>query len=90
MSQQGRGITVGGSVDIPPSNAHRIWRLMNTLIAYHPEWADPGEFEKARAKMICIGLQAGLTLDDLFSINDAETVLSLWKAAVAIENNLWE
>ena len=27
---------------------------------------------------------------DLFAIDDAETILSLWKAVVAMDNDLWE
>jgi hypothetical protein len=84
------GIAISGLVNLPPSNAHRIWRLMNALIEVHPDWADPVVFEDARAKMISLGLQAGFSLEDLFAINDAETVLSLWKAVVAMENDLWE
>ena len=78
------------TVTIHPSNAHRFWRLMNRLIEAHPEWADPDAFEEARAKMIRLGLQAGYSLEYLFAINDAETVLSLWDAVVAVENDLWE
>lgn len=77
-------------VYLSPSNAHRVWRLMNSLIEVHPEWADPQVFEAARTKMISLGLQAGYSLEQLFAINDAETILSLWNAAVAIENDLWE
>jgi hypothetical protein len=75
---------------LSPSNAHRVWRLMNRLIEAHPEWADPDAFETARAKMIGLGLQAGYSLEYLFAINDAETILKLWEAVVAIENDLWE
>jgi hypothetical protein len=78
------------SMDLPPSQAHRIWRLMNTLIEVRPEWADPDVFEAARAKIIAVGLQAGCTLEELFALNDAETILTLWEAVVAIENDLWE
>jgi hypothetical protein len=84
------GMVISGSASLHPSNAHRIWRLMNALIKVHPDWADPAVFEDARAKMIGLGLQAGFSLEDLFAINDAETVLSLWKAVVAMENDLWE
>jgi hypothetical protein len=84
------GMVISGSVNLSPSNAHRIWRLMNALIEAHPDWADPAVFEDARAKMISLGLQAGFSLEDLFAINDAETILSLWKAVVAMENDLWE
>jgi len=73
-----------------PSNAHRVWRLMSALIEAHPEWADPEVFEAARAKMIRLGLQAGYSLEELFAFNDAETILKLWNAVVAIENDLWE
>ena len=73
-----------------PSHAHRVWRLMNCLIEARPEWADPEEFEAARAKMIRLGLQAGYSLEYLFAINDAETILKLWDAVVAVENDLWE
>ena len=73
-----------------PSNAHRVWRLMNRLIEAHPEWADPDAFETARAKMIGLGLQAGYSLEYLFAINDAELILKLWDAVVAVENDLWE
>ncbi len=45
---------------IHPSQAHRLWRLMNRLIEVHPEWADPEQFEAARAKMIRLGLQAAI------------------------------
>ena len=75
---------------LQPSNAHRVWRLMNRLIEAHPEWADPETFEAARVKMISLGLEAGYSLEELFAFNDAETILSLWDAVVAIENNLWE
>jgi len=77
-------------IPLCPSNAHRIWRLMNRLIEVHPEWADQDLFEAARAKMIRLGLQAGYSLEQLFAFNDAETVLQLWDAVVAIENDLWE
>ena len=73
-----------------PSHAHRVWRLMNRLIEAHPEWADPDAFETARAKMIGLGLQAGYSLEQLFAINDAEMILKLWDAVVAVENDLWE
>ncbi len=86
----GEGIAMNVPTDLPPSNAHRIWRLMNSLIEAHPEWADPAAFEAARAKMIRLGLQAGFSLDDLFAIDDPKTILSLWKAAEAVENDLWE
>src|SRR5215212_7495651 len=46
-------------ISLSPSNAHRVWRLMNRLIEVHPERADPAVFEAARAKMISLGLQAG-------------------------------
>jgi len=75
---------------LPPSNAHRIWRLMQSLIAVHPEWADPETFEQDRAKMIELGVRVGLSLDELFAMNDADMILSLWRAAVAMENELWE
>ncbi len=75
---------------LQPSHAHRVWRLMNRLIEVHPEWADPEQFEAAREKMIRLGLQAGYSLEHLFAINDAETILKLWNAVVAIENDLWE
>jgi hypothetical protein len=86
----GEGIAMNVPADFPPSNAHRIWRLMNSLIEAHPEWADSATFEAARAKMIRLGLQAGFSLDDLFAIDDPKTILSLWKAAEAVENDLWE
>jgi hypothetical protein len=63
---------------------------MNALIKVRPEWTDPEVFESARAKMIALGLQAGCTLDELFALDDAETILNLWRAAVAMENDLWE
>ena len=40
--------------------------------------------------MIRLGLQAGYSLEQLFAFNDAETILHLWDAVVAIENDLWE
>jgi len=75
---------------LQPSNAHRVWRLMNELVEAHPEWADPKTFEIARAKMVRLGLRAGYTLDELFALKDARSVLSLWQAVVAMENDLWE
>jgi hypothetical protein len=78
------------SLALHPSNAHRVWRLMNCLIEAHPEWADPEAFEAARAKMIRLGLRAGYSLEDLFAIDDAEMILNLWEAVVAMENDLWE
>jgi hypothetical protein len=63
---------------------------MNALIEVRPEWADPDAFEAARAKIIALGLRSGCTLEELFALNDAEIILGLWKAADAIENDLWE
>ena len=63
---------------------------MNRLIQVHPEWANAEQFEAARAKMIRLGLQAGFSLEQLSAINDPETILSLWHAVVAIEDDLWE
>ena len=40
--------------------------------------------------MIQLGLQAGYSLEQLFAIKDPETILSLWDAVVAVENDLWE
>ena len=77
-------------IALHPSQAHRVSRLMNRLIAVHPEWTDPEQFEAARAKMIRLGLQAGYSLEQLFAINDPEMILSLWDAVVAVENDLWE
>jgi hypothetical protein len=77
-------------VFLSPSNAHRLWRIMNRLIEVHPEWADPEVFEAARTKMIGLGLHAGYSLEQLFAFNDAETVLHLWDAVIAMENDLWE
>jgi len=77
-------------LELHPSHAHRIWRLMNAVIEVHPEWADLATFEAARAKMIRLGLHAGFSAEDLFAINDPEMILSLWKAVVAFENDLWE
>ena len=77
-------------VNLHPSQAHRIWRLMNALILAHPEWADPDTFEAARVKMIRLGLRAGYSMEDLFTVQDPDMVLNLWRAAVAIEEGLWE
>jgi hypothetical protein len=63
---------------------------MQSLMAAHPEWADPDTFEQARARMIIFGVSIGLSHDELFAIDDADTILSLWRAAVAMENDLWE
>jgi hypothetical protein len=81
---------VADRTDLQPSNAHRIWRLMSELIEAHPEWADAHTFELARSKMVRLGLGAGYTLDELFSLKDAKSILSLWQAVVAMENDLWE
>jgi hypothetical protein len=40
--------------------------------------------------MISFGVGIGLTLEELFANCDAETILSLWRATVAAEHDLWE
>jgi hypothetical protein len=81
---------VEDTISLEPSNAHRLWRLMSEIIEAHPEWADAPTFEAARAKMVRLGLRAGYTLDELFALKDAKSILSLWRTVVAIENDLWE
>jgi hypothetical protein len=87
-----KGISAQGLMEdqFEPSQAHRVWRMMQALIEVHPDWTDMQVFERARGKMITFGLSMGLSLEDLFSMCDPETIQSLWKATVAAENDLWE
>lgn len=65
------------------SHSHRIWRMMSALIDARPEWADKDAFEADREKMLQYGIAHGMSLDELFSISDPDTILALWTAAEA-------
>jgi hypothetical protein len=66
-----------------PSHSHKIWRMMNSLIAARPEWADQDTFEADREKMLQYGLSAGMTLEELLRIADPDVILGLWTVAEA-------
>ena len=59
------------------SNAHRFWRLMQVLIEAHPEWADEQTFEHDRTRLLNFGLDIGMSLEELFRIQDPERILGL-------------
>ena len=66
-----------------PSHSHRVWRMMNALIDAKPEWADQDAFEADRRKMLQYGLSTGMTLEQLYTLSDPDTILGLWTAAEA-------
>ena len=68
------------------SHSHRVWRMMNTLIDAHPEWADRDVFEADREKILRYGVSVGMSLDDLLKITDPDVILGLWTAAEAAED----
>ena len=70
------------------SNAHRFWRLMQVLIEAHPEWADETTFEHDRARLLNFGLDVGMSLEELFRIQDPERILGLWDCMMTTEMEL--
>jgi hypothetical protein len=43
---------------------------MQVLIEAHPEWADEQTFEHDRARLLNFGLDIGMSLEELFRIQD--------------------
>jgi hypothetical protein len=70
------------------SNAHRFWRMMQVLIDAHPEWADEETFEQDRARLLNFGIDIGMTLEELFAIQDPKRILEMWSCMVAMEVEL--
>jgi hypothetical protein len=68
-----------------PSQSHKIWRMMNTLIDARPELADKNTFEADREKMLRYGTSIGISLEELFTMTDSDAILSLWTAAEAAQ-----
>ncbi|MBO1906334.1 hypothetical protein KHP60_14270 [Microvirga sp. 3-52] len=66
-----------------PSRSHRVWRMMNALVDAVPEWADQDTFEADRTRMLQYGLSIGMTLEQLYTLSDPDTILGLWTAAEA-------
>ena len=70
------------------SHSHRVWRMMNALIDAQPDWADAAVFEHAREKILRYGTSTGMSLEELFGITDPDTILGLWTASEAADDQV--